>query len=128
MNAVALGGYLRGLREGQGLTPSEVVVALKPLIGRNVDPTTVWKIENAKMMPGSDLLLSLLQVLRGNAIDAWGILRRDDLSEADGEQRGLAAAQGLTLTGDDLAVLAGLNGEPRRQLLAILAARRSELD
>lgn len=128
MNTLALGGYIKGLREEQGKSPAEVVVGLKPLLGRNIDPTTIWRIESAKMMPGSDLLLALLQVLKGSAADAWAIMSRDDLSAADGEERGRAAVKGLTLTDADVAVLSNLEGEQRQRLRALLEERRRELE
>lgn len=128
MNRAALGGYIRGLREERGWSASEVVVRMKPILGRNVDPTTVWKIETGRMNPGSDLLLAMLHALAGSVTEAWAIMRRADFSEADGEERGRAAARGLTITDDDVAVLRSLEGEERDRLLAILAARRAELD
>lgn len=127
MNTQALGGFLRGAREARGESPSEVVVALKRILGRNVDPTTIWKIESARMMPSSELLLALLQVLGLNSADAWAILRRADLSVHDGEERGRRAAQGTTLTDEDIAILASLPDDKRARLEVLLAERRAEL-
>lgn len=64
MQAVA--GYLRGLREGRGLSQVQVAASVGTMLGRDVQSTTIWRIETAKTVPGGDMLLALLNTLRGD--------------------------------------------------------------
>jgi transcriptional regulator with XRE-family HTH domain len=83
----AVGGYLRGRRLALGLSAAEVAVAMKQRLGRNVNPSTIWKIENAQMTTGSDLLFAFLDVVHGSGAIALDLMRRR-VSVLEGERIG----------------------------------------
>lgn len=67
MQAVA--GYLKGLREVQGISQTQVAAEVGKRLKRDVQSTTIWRIENAKTIPGGDILIVLLDMLGGSIKD-----------------------------------------------------------
>lgn len=67
MQAVA--GYLKGLREVQGISQTQVAAEVGKRLKRDVQSTTIWRIENAKTTPGGDMLIVLLDMLGGSIKD-----------------------------------------------------------
>lgn len=122
MSMEAVGGYFRGLREGQDMSPADVASRLREVLGRKVDPTTVWRIETGRQNPGADLLLGLINVLKGRLADVEAIFSRADASAAEGEALGRrVAAKGFEhLTDDDLAILGQLSPSQRKAALIFL--------
>jgi transcriptional regulator with XRE-family HTH domain len=72
MNMAALGGYLRTLREGQHISRTGLASQL------DVDPATLWRIEEGKQEPGGTLLLDLVAAVRGSYEDVRRLLRSDE--------------------------------------------------
>lgn len=62
----AVTAFLAGARVASGLNEVEVAAALKPLLGRDISQSTIWRIERNKMIPGGDMLLGLAAVLKIN--------------------------------------------------------------
>lgn len=89
---VAIGGYLKGRREALNMSPAEVVVAMKALLHRNVDTSTIWKIENATINAGSDLLFAFLAVVGGSGAQALDLTRRS-VSASEAERIGRMEVQ-----------------------------------
>ncbi len=118
----AIGGYFRGLREGRDMTPADVAVQLRDILGRKVDPTTIWRIETDRQNPGGDLLLGLVTVLKGRMADVQALFKRSDASAADGEAlgRSIAATGYDDLTDDDLALFGRLTPEKKRLALELI--------
>lgn len=87
MEAVA--GYIKGLREEQGITQTQVAATVGQRLNRDVQSTTIWRIENAKTVPGGDMLIVLLDLLGGSINDLARLLSSDQTAE-DG--RAAAAA------------------------------------
>lgn len=86
MEAVA--GYLRGLREVQGISQTQVAATVGKLLKRDVQSTTIWRIETAKSQPGGDMLIALLDTLGGSVRDLAELMS----TEADAAA-GRAAAE-----------------------------------
>lgn len=124
MNMTAAGAYLRGRRLALGLSPAEVAVKMKSVLGRNVDPSTLWKIENATMNAGSDLLLAFLEVVQGSAARLMA-LAQTDASAVEAERIGREVVQAMSE--DVAALLQQLPGEEREEWRRRLAARLEEL-
>lgn len=124
MNMVAAGAYLRGRRLALALSPAEVAVRMKSILGRNVDPSTLWKIENASITTGSDLLLAFLEAVHGSAARLF-LLAQAEISAIDAELAGREKTQAM---GEDVgALLQQLSGEELEQWRARLQARIEEL-
>lgn len=115
----AVGGYFEGLREERGLNRAEVAVALKQRLHRSVDPSTIWKIENATMNPGSDMLLALLDALHGSALVMQTLFQRTDASREDGKLLGhqVARSDFRYLTDESADLLRRLAPEEREAAL-----------
>lgn len=94
MNMAAVGEYLAGLRSAHDWNTAEVAAKLKPVLGRDVDATTVWRVERNKMKPGGDLLIALCMVLGANWADVTYLFS----SQADAEE---AMKLGLRAGGAD---------------------------
>lgn len=122
----ALGGYLKGLREGQNLTQIDVVLELKSRLGRNVSPATISKIENGGMQTiGSDLLFALLEVLAGNPAQAWELMTRGAATRDDGENQGRKAVGAPPKPASPITPLA-LTSEEAAELTRLAAAASPE--
>jgi transcriptional regulator with XRE-family HTH domain len=129
MSMEVIGGFLKGAREGRGLSPAEVAAALKQRLGRNVDTTTLWRIETARMTPGSDLLMALLGVLRVSADAMIGVSERDGATPADGEAAGrLAVSDSDELSRHLIEKMRRLPSEEKAAWEQLLESRLRQLD
>lgn len=86
MEAVA--GYLRGLREGQDITQTEVAAVVGKRLKRNVQTTTIWRIETGQNVPKSDMLIAILSVIGGSVKDLADL----QALEKDSDEEGYAQA------------------------------------
>lgn len=62
----AVSAYLKGLQSAKGMNDAEVAAALKPLLGRDVASTTVWRAATGRTNSRLDMLLGILHVLGAN--------------------------------------------------------------
>lgn len=76
----ALGGYLRGLREGRHITRTGLAGDL------GVDSTTLWRIEEGKQEPSGQLLLNLVAAVRGSYEDVRRLMSDNSASDETGRQ------------------------------------------
>lgn len=76
----AVGGYLRALREGQHISRTGLAGQLE------VDPATLWRIEEGKQEPSGSLLLNLIAAIRGSYEDVRRLLADHDAGEEAGRQ------------------------------------------
>jgi len=82
---IAVGKYLYTLREEQGYTQEHVIDLLWQHIGRKIDKTTLWRIENGKRKAArSDILTGLIDVLGGNGDDMMRLANDKEASDLDG--------------------------------------------
>ena len=80
---LAVGEYIKTLREEQQLTQAQVIERLAKYIGgRKIDQTTLWRWETGQRTPKGDALDGLLKVLEGNRADVSELF--DDPVEAPG--------------------------------------------
>jgi transcriptional regulator with XRE-family HTH domain len=89
MNMNAVAGYLKGLREGQGLSQIQVAAEVGRRLSRAVQPTTIWRIESGRNTPGSDMLIAILDYLGGSVKDLGRLATDPAASGADGYQTAL---------------------------------------
>lgn len=97
---IAMGGYLRGLREVSGISQVQLAADVGRRLRRDVQSTTIWRIESGKMIPGGDLLVVLLDILGGSIADL-ARLQEDTAADADTGRAAAvawfrAAAEGAT--------------------------------
>jgi transcriptional regulator with XRE-family HTH domain len=76
---VAVGAYLRFLREARGLQVAEVAEA----IGTN--DAQVWRIENWKSDTRSTLLFRFIMAVRGDANDVFLLINNPKATYEDGQ-------------------------------------------
>jgi transcriptional regulator with XRE-family HTH domain len=122
MGMKAVGGYLRGLREGRDWSAADVASRLHELLGRKIDPTTIWRIETDRQNPGGDLLIGLVSVLNGRMADVEALFRREGADALEGEALGRQVAAGNYehLTPEEMDVLNRLSPGQRKAALALL--------
>lgn len=82
MEAVA--GYLRGLREEQDITQTQVAAIVGKRLKRDVQSTTIWRIENGKSNPRSDMLIAILSVIGGSVKDLTDLQALETSSDTEG--------------------------------------------
>lgn len=76
----ALGGYLRALREGRHITRTGLASQL------DVDPTTLWRIEEGKQEPSGGLLIGLMRALHASVEDMNALFNSKTATAADAEK------------------------------------------
>lgn len=76
---LAVGAYLRYLREKQGLQIVETADKL------NTNQTQVWRIEHWKSDTRSSLLFKLIRAVGGDANDVEMLINNPDATVEDGE-------------------------------------------
>lgn len=93
---VGLGAYFQRLREnGRKISQGRLATELSDYLSRNVDSTTVWRIESGDNIPGGDLLAALMDLLGGRVEDVgWLIRNQKTVVEADGLTRADACIAG----------------------------------
>lgn len=79
ISGVAVGAYLRVLRENRNMTPTEVAAALR------TDATTVWRVENWKSDVRSSILFSFIRVVNGSVNDVELLMFNPNAKVQDGE-------------------------------------------
>jgi len=82
----ALGAYLKTLREGRKLRPVEVLQQLgdRLRLGKPVDQTRLWRVENGKSWPEGDFLVALLDIIGANLADVSWIQQHPEATSEDG--------------------------------------------
>jgi len=78
--SAALGTYFQVLREhrqdaGRPMSAARLAVLLGDFLGKEVNPTTVWRIESGDQRPGGDMLTALIDVLGGSFEDVRRLIR-----------------------------------------------------
>ena len=81
---IAVGGYLRGLRGVKDLTQTQVAAEVGRQLKRDVQPTTIWRIETARTIPKTDMLLAMLAILGGSVADLVRLNTQDNATAEDG--------------------------------------------
>lgn len=76
---IAVGAYLRALRENLELTPTEVAAQIKS------DPTQIWRIESWKADVRSSLLFAYIKAVGGSPDDVSRLINNPKASTSDGE-------------------------------------------
>ena len=76
---IAVGAYLRYLREAQGLQAIDIAEK----IGTN--QTQVWRIEHWKSDTRGTLLFKLIRAVRGDVNDVELLINNPDATQLDGE-------------------------------------------
>lgn len=76
---IAVGAYLRSLRENLELTPTEVAAQIKS------DPTQIWRIETWKADVRSSLLFAYIRAVGGSPDDVARLINNPTASASDGE-------------------------------------------
>lgn len=84
----ALGAYLKTLREGYGLRPSEVLAQLGERLGKSIDESRLWRTEKgkSKTWPEGDYLTALYDIVKADLDDVAWIQKTADAKAADGER------------------------------------------
>lgn len=86
----AVGCYLYTLRSERGYTRARVIEQLAGIIGRRVDNSTLWRIENgANKKADSDILSGLINVLGGSGEDVTRLANDMSATKADGQTAAL---------------------------------------
>lgn len=76
---IAVGAYLRSLRELQGLQAVDVAEKI------GTGQTQLWRIDNWKSDTRSSLLFKYIQAVKGDANDVALLINNADATETDGE-------------------------------------------
>jgi transcriptional regulator with XRE-family HTH domain len=84
----ALGAYLKTLREGYGLRPSEVLAQLGERLGKAIDESRLWRTEKgkSKTWPEGDYLTALYDIVKADLDDVAWIQKNAGAKAADGER------------------------------------------
>lgn len=116
----AVGGYIRGLREGNSLSLKAVERLLRDA-GVNVNASTVSKIEHTEHHTSLSTILALVRVLNGRISDVWMLATSQDATVEDGERLGrtIAREKQTALTDEEIAVLEQLTPDQRKAALAL---------
>jgi len=124
--SAALGIYFQVLREhrqdaGRPMSAARLAVLLGDFLGKEVNPTTVWRIESGDQRPGGDMLTALIDVLGGSFEDVRRLIRERGTAE---DARRFAMAR---LNNDQKARIADLSAqiETEGQLEALIADWRA---
>jgi transcriptional regulator with XRE-family HTH domain len=80
MNMPALGGYFRALREGRHITRTGLAGQI------DVDPTTLWRIEEGKQEPGASILIALTRALYASVEDMNALITNKNATREDAER------------------------------------------
>lgn len=83
---MALAGYFEGLRDGRGMTQTQLAARLGELLNREVDVTTIWRLETGRQRPSGEMLTALLDVLCGNFDDVRRLQRDRKATEETGRR------------------------------------------
>jgi transcriptional regulator with XRE-family HTH domain len=75
---IAVGAYLRALREASGLTIAQIAISI-PL-----DDVQIWRIERWDSDPSSSTLFKLVQILRGDPADVALLINNPQATKDDG--------------------------------------------
>jgi DNA-binding XRE family transcriptional regulator len=80
MSMTGVGAYIRTLREKQGIT--------RAWLAEQVDTsdTSLYRIENGQQQPGLELMLGIIQHVRGSVGDIRHLLRDENAREDEGRQ------------------------------------------
>jgi transcriptional regulator with XRE-family HTH domain len=76
---IAVGAYLRYLREAQGLQAVDIAEKI------GTDQTQVWRIEKWKSDTRSTLLFKYIRAVNGDANDVEMLINNRDATKLDGE-------------------------------------------
>lgn len=115
MNTTAAGAYFRTLREDHGWSQAQLAARLTDILQRNINVTTIWRIETGRTRPRTDMLTALLDALSGDIQQVTALLSSDALPE----EEGIKAARRSRSTEQDtdlqaaIAVFERLRGDPR---------------
>jgi transcriptional regulator with XRE-family HTH domain len=82
----ALGGYVKTLRLRAGLSKAEVLRRMKTQFEQDPDRSTLYRIEQGRHWPGSDVLTALLGIIGGQVDDLVWLLSHRDAPELEGCQ------------------------------------------
>jgi transcriptional regulator with XRE-family HTH domain len=76
---IAVGAYLRYLREAQGLQATDIAEQI------DTNQTQVWRIEHWKSDTRSTLLFKLIRAVGGDVNDVEMLIHNPDATKSDGE-------------------------------------------
>ncbi len=78
MKMAALAAYLQTVRKHRKISQERLADQL------GTAALTIWRIENAKQEPGSELLIKIVDAIRANLDDVRRLILDDTLTEEDG--------------------------------------------
>lgn len=85
---VALGTYLKSMREGRGLKPSQVLAELSKRLGKDIAWSRLSRTEKGefKVWPDGDFLTALYDIVQADLSDVAWIQRNANATAEDGER------------------------------------------
>lgn len=115
---------MRGLRLAHDWTLLDVAARMAPIMGDNVDPSYVQKIEKGaiKTSPSTRHVYALLDVLGGSSVVVRWLFGQPEASPAAGEEVGRRHAQ---YRAGDVTWISGLTPEEQARLQALFAAEEA---
>lgn len=85
----AVGSYIKTLRIEQDIPQVDVIAHVSGRVGRQVDQTTIWRIERGKTKPRTDILSALLEKLGGSGDDVTALANDPHATTIDGRNAAL---------------------------------------
>jgi hypothetical protein len=86
---VALGGYIRTMKERRGLRSADVLSQLGKRLGKRQHASKLSRVENGKAWPEGEFLTALLDIVRANFDDVAWFQLHPDATRQDGIDRAI---------------------------------------
>lgn len=105
-----VGAYFRTLREKQGITRAWVAEQA------GTTETSLYRIESGSQKPGLEIMLGIIQAVRGSVADVRELLRDKDAKEDEGRRRAEATLSEVQLREADRIATDPLTADDARRL------------